>query len=58
MDYNERKNVLKKLINERAKKMSDNLAPLPDSPEKDKFLGIIEEARKKNLRMVDEVTKV
>jgi hypothetical protein len=37
MDYNERKNVLKKLINERAKEMSDNLAPLPDSPKKINF---------------------
>jgi len=27
MDFNERKNVLKKLINEKAKEMKENLAP-------------------------------
>jgi hypothetical protein len=35
MDFNGRKNVLKKLINEKAKEMKENLAPFPDSPVKD-----------------------
>jgi hypothetical protein len=57
MDFNERKNVLRKLINEKAKEMTDNLATFPDSTVKDEFLGSIEEARKKNLRLLDELTK-
>jgi hypothetical protein len=58
MDSKERKNIVKVIVEDAAKQMKDSIAPFPDSSAKSEFLNHIEKAKKENLRMLDELTKL
>jgi hypothetical protein len=56
MSFNERKNIVKKRINDAAKQMKDSISPFPDSPIKRERLRMIDDIKKQNIRWLDELT--
>ena len=56
MSFNERKNIVRKRINDAAKQMKDSISAFPDSPIKRERLRMIDDFRKQNLRWLHELT--
>jgi hypothetical protein len=56
MSFNERKDLLKKKMNNKAKQMKNKIAQFPDSQAKSDLLRLLENARRENLRILNELT--
>jgi hypothetical protein len=55
MDINERKKIVKDIIDDQTKQMKKNIDPIPDSPAKREFLDHIENAKKEHLIRLDKL---
>jgi hypothetical protein len=55
-EFNRKKKLVKDSINDNAKRMKGNLEPLPDSPRKRKWMKDIENARKRTLTRLKDLT--